>query len=178
MLKIQNNGCLLKKDEIDNIFYNYELYEKNSFYIIDKKRKEYNEDNRASDFKTHVEILKKASSEGCTVVVKNMEYFNDEIKEAAQELGSGTDVHLYLVFDKENGDSFNWHVDDRAVWVKMIYGEKIFAIKSAANETKFVDYIKLKQNDLLYIGLREHKAIPLGPSAMLSFGLLPNQVNA
>jgi hypothetical protein len=174
LLKIQDSGCLLTKDEIDNIFYNYDLYEKNSFYIIDKERKEYNEDNRAPDFRTHVEILKKASSEGHTVVVKNMEQFNDKIKEVAEQLGRGTDVHLYLVFSKDGGDSFGWHFDDKPVWIKMLYGQKMFAIRSQAGDTKFVDIHKVKENQCLYIGLKEHKATPMGPSAMLSFGL-PNQ---
>lgn len=176
MLKIQKSICLLKKEEIDNLFYNYELFEKNSFYIIDKDRKEYNENNRAPDFQTHIETLQKASSSGHTIVVKNMESFNQEIKEAAEELGAGTDVHLYLVFSEEGGDSFNWHVDDKAVWVKMLYGQKMFGIKSQANETLNIDFIKLRENQCLYIGLKEHRATPMGPSAMLSFGL-PNQAD-
>lgn len=176
MLKIQKSGSLLTKDEINSIFFDYDLYLSNSFYVIDKIRKEYNEDNRAPDFKTHVELLQKASREGHTIVVKNMERFNSEIQEAAEELGVGTDCHLYLVFDENGGDSFNWHIDDRPVWVKMLYGQKIFAIKSQANETIFVDMIKLKENQCLYIGLQEHMATPMGPSAMLSFGL-PNPVD-
>ena len=174
MLKIQKFTSLLTKEEINNLFYNYDLFLNNSFYIIDKKTKEYNEDNHTPDFKTHVEKLKKASSEGCTIVVKNMENFNNKIKEIAEELGHGTDTHLYLVFNSTTGDSFGWHTDDRSVWVKMIYGEKLFGIKSYANETMFINYIRIKDNECLFIGKKEHKAIPMGISAMLSFGL-PNQ---
>lgn len=164
----------MTRDEVANIIYNYDLFLSNSFYVIDQVTKEYNENNRPSDFKSHLEILQKASSEGRTIVVKNMENFNQKIKEAAEQLGSGTDVHLYIVTNKEAGDSFNWHVDDREVWVKMLYGEKLFAIKSQANETSFIDFTKLKNNQCLYIGSKEHKATPVGVSAMLSFGL-PNQ---
>jgi hypothetical protein len=177
LLKIQKSTSLLTKDEINGIIYDYDLYLSNSFYVIDKISKEYNENYRASDFKTHVEILQKASREGCTIVIKNMENFNNEIKEAAEELGSGTDCHLYLVFNQEAGDSFGWHIDDRAVWIKMLYGQKMFGIRSQANETKFEDFIKVKEGQCLYIGFKEHRATPMGPSAMLSFGL-PNQVDA
>lgn len=176
MLSIQESTPLLSDDEINNIFYDYDLYLSNSFYIIDKARKEYDENYRASDFKTHLEVLQKASSEGYTIVVKNMETYNSKIQKAANELGIGTDVHLYLVFNKEGGDSFDWHVDDRAVWVKMISGQKIFSLRTQANETVFINMIKLKKNQSLYIGFNEHRATQMGPSAMLSFGL-PNQVN-
>jgi hypothetical protein len=173
LLKIQNNGSLLTKDEIKSIFFDYNLYLSKSFYIIDKNKKEYNEDNHSPDFQTHIRKLQEASDQGRTIVVKNMEFFNSEIQEAAEELGAGTDCHLYLVSKKEEGDSFDWHTDDRPVWVKMIFGEKLFSVKSQIGETNSIDYYKLKDANSLYIGLKEHKATPIGPSAMLSFGL-PN----
>lgn len=173
MYKIQSSNPLITKEEINTIFFDYDLYLSNSFHIIDRETKEYNEKDHSADFQTHIQKLQKASSEGHTIVVKNMETFNSEIQEAAEELAPGTDVHLYLVFDKEDGDSFDWHVDDRSVWIKMIYGEKFFGIRSRANETRFEDHHKIKEGQYLYIGLKEHRATPMGPSAMLSFGL-PN----
>jgi hypothetical protein len=174
LLKIQKSTCLLTKDEINSLIYDYDLYLSKSFYIINKERKEYNEDNHSPDFMSHIQKLEKASGEGCTIIVKNMERYNSQIQETAEELAPGTDVHLYLVFAEESGDSFNWHRDDKPVWIKMIYGEKFFSIRSRAKETVFIDSYKVKENGYLYIGLREHRAEPMGPSAMLSFGL-PNQ---
>lgn len=176
MLKIQNNTPLLSDKEIEQLFFNFALHEKNSFFVIDKEKKGYDTERRHETFMDAARYLKAKYESGHTIVVKNMEYFNASIQEAAKELADGTDVHLYLA--PEGGDSFPWHQDDRAVYVRIERGEKLFALRTKANETTMEQYLKLRTNDVLYIGKGQwHKATPIGPSVLLSFGL-PNPVDA
>lgn len=176
MLKIQNNTPLLNDKEIEQLFFNFALHDKNSFFVIDKERKGYDTERKHEAYMDAARYLKDKYNSGHTIVVKNMEHFNASIREAAEELGQGTDVHLYLA--PEGGDSFDWHQDDRTVYVKMIKGCKLFSLKTQANETTMMDLVKLHEGNILYIPKgRWHKATPMGPSILLSFGL-PNQEDA
>jgi mannose-6-phosphate isomerase-like protein (cupin superfamily) len=165
--KIQSNGSLLTNEELDNIFFNYDLHDKNSFFIIDKNTKTYQTNRKRESFVDDAALIRKCYEDGHTIVIKNMEHFNASIQEAAQELGEGTDVHLYLT--PEGGDSFEYHTDDRDVWVKMVRGKKMFVKRYTGMTT----LTKLEENQCLFIreGL-EHRAVPIGPSALLSFGVL------
>ena len=170
MLKIQNNSPLLSDKEIEQLFFNYDLHQKKSYYVINKEHKGYETDRPIKNFMDDARYLKEKYESGHTIVIKNMEHFNASIQEAAKELGEGTDVHLYLA--PEGGDSFGWHTDDRKVWIKMERGSKIFATESWANETKMIQYIKLHQGNCLVIHKgQRHVADPIGPSVLLSFGV-------
>lgn len=159
---------LLTDEELENIFHSYALHEKNSFFIIDKETKEYQTNRHRESFVDDAQFIKEQYESGHTIVVKNMEYFNASIQEAAEELGPGTDVHLYLT--PTDGDSFGYHVDDRNVWVRVLKGIKIFALKF----TGMTSLIKLHEGNTLYIPMDlYHKADTIGPSVLLSFGVLP-----
>ena len=64
-------------------------------------------------------------------------------------------------------DSFDFHIDDTDVWLKMLYGEKVILCKGSDG----IERHHLKAADELFIKKGVfHKAEPMGPSCMLSFG--------
>lgn len=166
-MKIQKYIPLLNIQDISDIFNDGELLEKESFFILDKKTKEY---NTIKKFQTYIETaneVREAFKSGHTIIVKNLENYNEKIRLACASLGRDVDVHMYLV--PENGsDSFEFHKDDREVYVSMVYGEKEFIFK---NEDFNISHY-LRKGDTLHIPLGTiHKAIPKGKSCLLSFGI-------
>ena len=118
---------------------------------------------------------------GHTLIVKNLENYNENIIKRASEFGEGTNVHMYLV-PSGGEDSFDYHQDDRDVFVHLVSGSKKFKIKDSYGEKEHHlwagDELFLKKGTL-------HKAIPTGASCLLSFGvgstsnyLVPSQFKA
>jgi ribosomal protein L16 Arg81 hydroxylase len=170
-MKIQKYTPLLNIQEISEIFNDGDLLEKESFYIIDKKTKEY---NTLKKFQTYIETANEVRNSfisGHTIIVKNLENYNENIRLACASLGRDVDVHMYLV--PENGkDSFDFHKDDREVYVHMIYGEKEFILKKDGLNISHY----LSKGDTLNIPFETvHKAIPKGKSCLLSFGINPKE---
>jgi mannose-6-phosphate isomerase-like protein (cupin superfamily) len=158
---------LLTKKEIENIFNDGFLYENNSFFVIDKNKKEYNTNLVFETYLETASYIRKYFLEGHTIVVKNLENYNKNIRHRCADLGRDVDVHMYLV--PTNGeDSFNFHTDDREVIIEMIYGKKDFIFRN--KET--LQHHSLREGDTLKIPLGvEHKAVPKGSSCLLSFGI-------
>jgi len=168
-MKILKYTPFLSKMEISDIFNDSDLLERNSFFIIDKNTKEY---NTIPEKITYIETaigIREAYLTGHTIIVKNLEKYNEKIRKACAVLGRDVDVHMYLV--PPNGkDSFDFHVDDRDVYVQMVYGEKEFIFKK--NDIKESHY--LNEGDILHIPFGTiHKAIPRSKSCLLSFGINP-----
>jgi hypothetical protein len=160
---------LLSSPSPEEIFFDYELHALNSFFVIDPNSKEYQTNRKKESYLDDMNFILNSYKSGKTIVIKNLEFFID----LTEEFGKGIDIHAYLVPQNKdnNGDSFNWHTDDRNVWAKIIYGEKIFALRYSANETIMENYIKLKTGQKIHIPKGQwHKAIPTGASCLLSIG--------
>lgn len=157
---------LLSNLEISHIFNDGYLLELGSFHIIDKQTKTYDINRIRGSFLEEAVFIRKAYLEGHTIIVKNLENFNQPIRLQAAKLGRDVSVHLYLV-PHQGTDSFDFHIDDSDVWLKMLYGKKNILCKT----TSGIEKHHLQGEDELFIkqGIY-HKAEPLGASCMLSFG--------
>lgn len=153
---------------IEAIFSSSVLYEKKSFYVIENQG--YDERCEFDSFSAEVMYLKKSYDAGKAIIVKNLENFDETISKRALDLGPHTDVHLYIT-PNEKAESFPFHTDDRDVVVHLLYGHKKFELKEGDNITAY----ELNPGDELVISKgTEHRAIPMGASALLSFGTLVN----
>ena len=138
----------------------------NSFHYIENDLT-YDKNRQEESFIEESKLLYKKYSEGHTIIVKNLEHFNENIRKKAAELGPYVDVHMYLT-PKSAEASFPYHTDKRDVLIHMIYGEKTFALKKENEEEMHA----LKANDELFLPKQyAHKAIPNGASCLLSFGM-------
>ncbi len=158
---------LLSKAEIADIFSSSYFYENKCIYIIDKITKTYQTDKNYNSLLDYADSIRQAYLTGHTIIVKNLEKFNSDIVKKCAELGVDVDVHMYLV--PQNGaSSFEYHFDDRDVWVYMVYGEKEFYVRQLSGEK--ATYLKMGESLFIPKG-DEHKAIPHGASCLLSFGI-------
>ena len=124
---------LLNPEEIIQIFSCGELYDKASFYFIEKDTETYKVDRDKSNFLLESEFIYQKYKDGHTIIVKNLKNYNKTIRKKCAELGKDVDVHMYLV--PPNGtDSFPYHRDERDVVVHLVHGEKIFYIKDETGE--------------------------------------------
>ena len=157
---------LLTKIEVENIFQRGELYEKHSFYFIEKGSKTYNTEIRFESFVHYACEIRNNFLKHQTILVKNLEKFNEKIYLESQKLGENVDVHMYLA-PEEGSDSFDFHQDFKDVLIVLIYGEKEFHLV----EGKKTNVYHLSAGDKLFIkrGIF-HKAISRGRSCLLSFG--------
>lgn len=166
-MTIQKCSPLLTKAEIAEIFSSSYLFEKKSFFILEKETLTYNTERKSETFVQEASEVRSAFLNGHTIIVKNLEQFNSKIRNKASEIGRNVDVHMYLVH--ENGkSSFPFHTDDREVLIHMLYGKKKFFLKNNAKISEFL----LEAGDQLSIAKgQEHQAIPMGASCLLSFGV-------
>jgi mannose-6-phosphate isomerase-like protein (cupin superfamily) len=160
-------SCLLRPEEIEVIFSDGWFYENASFYILDRTTQSYDVLRKERSFLDEARALSRAFRAGDSIIVKNLEGFNQEIRMKCAALGPRVDVHLYLV--PPGGDaSFDFHRDDRDVWVHLVYGRKRFITRSSDIEQCW----DLSAGDELYIPMGVlHRAVPMGPSALMSFGV-------
>lgn len=164
---------LLSKIEIEDIFSSNFFYESGSVYIIDQKTKTYQTDKHYANLLEYANSVRQAFLTGHTIIVKQLENYNSVIQKKCAELGGDVDVHMYLV-PSHGTSSFDYHVDDRDVWVHMVYGEKEFHLREKGLEKKSL----LRAGDFLFIAKDiEHKAIPRGASCLLSFGVASKPVS-
>ena len=166
----QKCSSLLSLNEIVSIFSNSHLYEQKSFHYLDKKDTTYNTNRFKENFLDESRTLYNKFKDGHTIIVKNLEMFNKNIRLKAASLGPYTDVHMYLV-PPNGGHSFPYHQDTRDVLVHLIYGKKTFFIKTQDQEIKN----ELIPGDELFLPKEnQHMAIPSGASCLLSFGIVDN----
>lgn len=164
ILSLLNSSELIRE-----LFFDYELHLLDSFYVIDPITKEYQTNRIQDSLLENMVFIDKAYVDGKTIVIKNLEKFID----LSSEFGPNVNIHAYIVPQSiESGDSFDWHTDDRSVWIKMLWGIKIFALRYHANETVMENYIKLSLGSKLFIPKGQyHRASPVGASCLLSVGL-------
>lgn len=162
--------AFLTKPDISAILSESFFYLNGLVFVLDKGYNGYNLDIVNQPAIKYQEEVQKSYGEGKTIVIKGLENYNDAISKYARSLGIGTDVHMYLV--PENGDhAFGFHTDEREVVIHGVYGEKDFEIIREGiilpYSTKFDLGIVVKCGE-------EHRAIPRGESAILSFGVPMN----
>jgi mannose-6-phosphate isomerase-like protein (cupin superfamily) len=158
---------LINENDLEEIFSSSWLYGNNSFYVIDKITKTHRTDIQFSSHLEYSKYIKNSYDSGNTIIVKNLESFHPKIRAAALKYGMLVDVHMYLVPPKGT-DSFDYHKDDCDVTIVMVYGSKRFYIKESGEEKVF----NLNEGDSLFIKKEfEHRALPTGPSCLLSFGI-------
>lgn len=164
ILSLLNNPELIRE-----LFFDYELQLLDSFYVIDPITKEYQTNRIKDSLLENMVFIDKAYVDGKTIVIKNLEKFID----LSSEFGPDVDIHAYIVPKFiEAGNSFDWHTDDRSVWIKMLWGTKLFGTRCWANETIMDHYIKIHGGQKYFIPKgRLHKASPMGASCLLSVGL-------
>lgn len=168
----QKYSYLLSPQELVEIFSSGTLFEAGSFFIIDPETNTYNEYRKTGPMEEESKLLFQKYSEGATLIVRNLEHFNEPIRSYCAKLGRFVDVHMYLVPPNGNA-AFEYHKDDCDVIVHLVYGKKTFYIKdSEGNETEHVlhagDELFIKQNTY-------HKAKPHSASCLLSFGHYPHE---
>jgi mannose-6-phosphate isomerase-like protein (cupin superfamily) len=156
----------ITKKEIQDILTNNILIEKDSFKIV-RNGFYQNKDNsiRKNDPSYEIPRIKESLKDNCTIVVKNLEMYNEEIHNICSSIGSSVDAHMYISNMGSNG--FPLHDDDRSVFITMLYGEKIFYIDS----NNKLEEIIVKSGDVLFIkqGVK-HKAIASEASCHISYG--------
>jgi hypothetical protein len=158
---------LFPYEEIEEVFANSDMFEKSSFNVIGKDG-EYDYHEQLITMASEASRIRRAFKSGSSIRVENMEDWNMSIATRANELKYGTNVHMYLAPPVKDATGFNWHTDDRDVYIHMIYGQKIFEVKEHGDTATY----KLMPGDLLFLPKEfEHRATPVGPSCQLSFGL-------
>lgn len=160
---------LLHPSDLESIFSSYFLLNQNSFYVIDPKTKTYQTDMRFTSLVEYANYIKRRYIDGRTIIVKNLENYNEAIKIQSLKYGIEVDVHMYLV-PPNGGDSFDFHTDERDVNVFMVYGEKVFEIKRNNEVLKY--HIKAGESLFIKKGEEHRASSPAGASCLLSFGTL------
>lgn len=157
----------LDKSDIAKILSDSFFYLNGLIFVLDKGKNGYDLDITNQPIVKYQEEVQRSFRNGKTLVIKGLENYNENISRYARELGVGTDVHMYLV--PKNGDhAFGFHTDEREVLIHGLYGEKDFEI---IREGVTLPYsIKFNFGVVIKCG-EQHRAIPKGESAILSFGI-------
>jgi ribosomal protein L16 Arg81 hydroxylase len=166
-MTIQKCSSLLSPKEIYDVFTSSKLFELNSFNVLEKEKRTYNKNRERNSYIEESKYIFEKYNAGHTIIVKNLEFFNESIRNYCLKFKSETNVHMYLV--PPNGqDSFPYHKDTRDVTIHLIYGKKVFYLKDEnEKETEF----ELTAGDELFIKNNSfHKAVPKSGSCLLSFG--------
>lgn len=161
---------LIRSDDISRMLQNTYLHDLKSHFIVTKDGSY--EDKKPFIFgiaPDRIKLLEEAYQKGLTILIKDLENWNENIQAKCRSLGSSTNTHLYLT--PENGSSFDWHTDDRDVYVYLQKGEKKFQVEESDG---YVSTYVLRPGSLLFIPYgAKHRAEVSGPSVHLSFGVWP-----
>ncbi|MFN8847101.1 MAG: JmjC domain-containing protein [Bdellovibrionales bacterium] len=163
---------LLSYREIELIFQSSYFYQNQLIYVVDPKTRTYQTDINYQNFIEYADHIRQSFHLGCTIILKGLEGFHPLVAQKALSYGPNVDAHLYLT--KSAGSiSFDFHEDDRDVYIHMIKGTKVFEIKNQnRNQNQgLIEKQILKEGQELYIpkGVL-HRAQSLGMSIMISFG--------
>jgi len=120
-----------------------------------------------------IEALEEAHLSGSTIVIKDLENWNEAIKNKCIELGGLANVHLYLT--PANGSGFDWHSDDRDVYIHGQIGKKSFLVKEPDGD---ISSYLIEKGDILFIPYgAKHKALATETASVhLSFGVWPKSM--
>jgi hypothetical protein len=157
---------LLSFREIELIFQSSYFYENQLVFAIDPISRTYQTDINYRNFVEYAAKVRQAYHNEQTIILKGLERFHPLVAQKALSYGPNVDAHLYIT--KSSGSlSFDFHEDDRDVYIHMIKGSKIFEFKTQAGIEKHM----LKERQELYIpkGVL-HRGQSLGMTIMISFG--------
>lgn len=162
---------LIDLDEVHQIFANEFLHDIGSFYIVEPDGT-YRDDEKFS-YGTSVFKMKQietAFQKGSTILVKNLENWNEKIQQKCRELGPSTNVHMYI--SPKGGAGFDWHRDDRDVYVYLQEGKKKFEVKEPGGDIS--EYMLEPGTSLFMPYAIEHRgSAQESHSVHLSFGVWP-----
>lgn len=165
---------LISQGELSLITRNSYLHDISSFFIIEKNGT-YRDDEKF-DYSTALYRaikIEQAFKQGHTILVKNLEKWNQAIVDKCNELGGDINVHLYA--SPAAGSGFGWHSDDRDVYVYLQFGSKKFEVRQPDGvEQSFL----LTPGSCLYIpyGVKHRGISENVDSLHLSFGRWPSQM--
>lgn len=164
---------LITQAETIQMLTNLHLHDQRAFFIVTPEGNY--DDSKQFHFGIVPERIKKleaAFNSGHTIIIKEVENWNEKIISRCQDFGRSTNVHLYL--SPAHGTGFDWHTDDRDVWIYMQSGEKSLEIEA---EGKVLQY-RLRPGSGLHIPFGvKHRALPSHvPSIHLSFGIWPGEM--
>lgn len=165
---------LIGREEITEIFSNEYLHDLGSFYIIESDGTYRDEEKFAfGTAPLKMSELESAYRRGHTILVKNLENWNERIQLRCRELGESTNVHLYV--SPQGGSAFDWHCDDRDVYIHVQDGMKNFQVKEPHG---IINNYQVQLETCLYIpyGLSHRGDAQKSSSFHLSFGVWPKSM--
>lgn len=162
---------LLEAQELSRILRSTYLHDLSSFYIVEHDGT-YVDDERFTygDPVYRALEIQHRFERGHTILIKNLEHWNAPIVRECQRLGGDTNVHLYA--SPAGGSAFDWHADDRDVYIYVQQGQKKFQLRSA---TGAVETFVVGPGERLFIpyGVQHRASAQDGASVHLSFGRWP-----
>ena len=165
------NSKLMEDHEIYEMLRNEYLHDLHSHFIVSGEGTY--DDTRSFEFgivPERIKRLEEAFLNGQTIVIKEIETWNEKIIEKCSSFKVATNVHLYL--SPSGATGFGWHTDDRDVYVVLQKGEKIFEVEEP--DGTISSYL-LKEGSELFIpyGARHRARATEQASIHLSFGVWP-----
>lgn len=162
---------LLEAQELSRILRSSYLHDLSSFYIVEHDGT-YVDDERFTygDPVYRALEIQHRFERGHTILIKNLEHWNAPIVRECQRLGGDANVHLYA--SPAGGSAFDWHADDRDVYIYVQQGQKKFQLRSA---TGAVETFVVGPGERLFIpyGVQHRASAQDGASVHLSFGRWP-----
>jgi mannose-6-phosphate isomerase-like protein (cupin superfamily) len=161
-------------NEIQEILSSEYLHDQGSFYIVEKDGTY--RDQEKFLFGTGAFKMKEIESaylNGHTILVKNLENWNIKIQKKCLELGSSTNVHMYI--SPKGGSAFDWHSDDRDVYIFLQIGRKNFEVKDANGSCQSFQ-LKLGAGLFIPYGVFHRGQAQESHSVHLSFGVWPEDL--
>lgn len=165
---------MLAPGELSKILQNSYLHDLSSFYIVEKDGT-YVDDERF----TYGDPVYKALQvqhrfeAGHTILIKNLEHWSNAIAEECQRIGGDTNVHLYA--SPAGGSAFDWHADDRDVYIYMQHGQKKFQLRTSSGEIETFIVVPGKRLFIPY-GVQHRAFAHEASSVHLSFGRWPENM--
>ena len=174
LFKGVNTDRLITKEEVKLALTNEYLHDQHSHFIVSGKG-EY-DDTRSFIYGLPLDRIKHLSdayNSGKTIVVKEMENWNENIIRQCQLYPRYTDVHMYV--SPVGATGFGWHTDDKDVFVHMQIGQKTFEVEEPDGT---VSSHALEAGDVLFIpyGARHRAFAGACSSVHLGFGVWPDKV--
>lgn len=165
---------LMDDTDILNMLRNEYLHDMHSHFIVSGEGRY--DDTRNFEYgivPDRIKRLEEAYNNGHTIVIKEIETWNQKIIDKCASFQAPTNVHLYL--SPANATGFGWHTDDRDVFVIIQKGEKLFEVEEPDGT---MNNYRLKEGNILFIpyGARHRAVAEAIPSIHLSFGVWPKNM--
>lgn len=164
-----DDGIDITKDDFVNIFNDRKFIEEESFFVIENDTHEITT-RHGEDYKEDAIRLKQAFNAGNTILLKRLHDVLPKFKSIAHHFDE--DANTYILIAPSEGGSFDWHKDDRHVYLRMLYGEKIMHYRENGEEK----FVHLTKGDWAFIPMGiEHKAQNLSACITMTVGIMENK---